>query len=123
MIACTSPAGTCSDTPFRIGLSATAAWRLVISSIISKFQDHLSERGAATRRVNFCEETLPKGFKLRLRAYGCEVVPLPVTATRRVANEALKHVGKFSLGHPTPPSSEIPSSFCASTANSIGSCL
>ena len=25
--------------------------------------------------------------------------------------------------HPTLPSSEIPSSFCASTANSIGSCL
>src|SRR4051794_14273234 len=34
MIACTSPAGTASDTPFRIGLSATVAWRLVISSIV-----------------------------------------------------------------------------------------
>src|SRR3954464_15166633 len=34
MIACTSPAGTSSDTPFRIGLSATVAWRLVISSIL-----------------------------------------------------------------------------------------
>src|SRR3954454_24078258 len=33
MIACTSPAGTCSDTPFRIGLSATVAWRLAMSSI------------------------------------------------------------------------------------------
>ncbi len=26
------------------------------------------------------------------------------------------------LDHPTDPSSEIPSSFCASTANSIGNC-
>src|SRR5205809_387061 len=33
MIACTSPAGTCSDTPLRIGLSATVACRFVISSI------------------------------------------------------------------------------------------
>lgn len=34
---------------------------------------------------------------------------------------------KFALdngnAHPTLPSNEIPSSFCASTANSIGSCL
>src|SRR3954447_9467460 len=34
MIACTSPAGTCSDTPFRIGLSATVACRLVICIIL-----------------------------------------------------------------------------------------
>src|SRR5438132_14405293 len=33
MIACTSPAGTSSDTPFRIGLSATVAWRLSIRSM------------------------------------------------------------------------------------------
>src|SRR6185503_5917910 len=33
MIACTSPAGTCSETPLRIGLPATVAWRLEIFSI------------------------------------------------------------------------------------------
>src|SRR4051812_138952 len=33
MIACTSPAGTARCTPFRIGLPATVAWRLVISSM------------------------------------------------------------------------------------------
>src|SRR6266567_1670697 len=33
MIACTSPAGTLSDTPFRIGLPATVAWRFSISSM------------------------------------------------------------------------------------------
>src|SRR6185369_7775 len=33
MIACTSPAGTSSVTPFRIGLSATVAWRFSILSI------------------------------------------------------------------------------------------
>src|SRR5881398_64486 len=37
MIACTSPAGTCSDTPLRIGLSATVAWRLVILSTWCRF--------------------------------------------------------------------------------------
>src|SRR5438034_5791873 len=33
MIACTSPAGTLSDTPLRIGLLATVAWRFSILSI------------------------------------------------------------------------------------------
>src|SRR3954451_719595 len=36
IIACTSPAGTCSDTPLRIGLSATVAWRLVMSSMVNR---------------------------------------------------------------------------------------
>src|SRR5690348_4955581 len=35
MIACTSPAFTASVIPFRIGLSATVAWRFSIRSIVS----------------------------------------------------------------------------------------
>ena len=33
MIACTSPAGTCSDTPFRIGLSATVADKPILNGV------------------------------------------------------------------------------------------
>ena len=45
MIACTSPAGTSSDTPFRIGLSATVAWRFSILNIQTLFF-----HGVAARR-------------------------------------------------------------------------
>src|SRR3954447_5076827 len=42
MIACTSPAGTCSVTPFKIGLPATVACRFEMSSIL--FADVLPGR-------------------------------------------------------------------------------
>src|SRR5438067_418528 len=75
MIACTSPAGTLSETPLRIGLSATVAWRLAISSISAhRFEEfivihresrsitehviHLAVRaawlGVVTGRLRFC---------------------------------------------------------------------
>src|SRR5690349_13973557 len=34
MIACTSPAFTASESPLRIGVPPTVAWRLVISSML-----------------------------------------------------------------------------------------
>src|SRR5687768_7562861 len=37
--------------------------------------------------------------------------------------DQLVHLVGIALGHPTLPSKLIPSSFCASTANSIGSCF
>ncbi len=35
---------------------------------------------------------------------------------------AIRNLNKYLEHYPTDPSSEMPSSFCASTANSIGSC-
>ena len=54
------------------------------------------------------------------------------TILRRISTYQLCVVSMFVVrvnmmedenkGHPTEPSNEIPNSFCASTANSIGSC-
>src|SRR5438874_532779 len=60
MIACTSPAGTLSDTPLRIGLSATVAWRLSIRSMAV-----LRARGAVVEEIaaHRVHRVLPDAFE------------------------------------------------------------
>src|SRR4051794_22304571 len=62
MIACTSPAGTCSVTPLRIGLSATVAWRLEMSSILVA---NVLPRGAVGEEVaaHIVHRVLADAFK------------------------------------------------------------
>src|SRR4051812_15224662 len=99
MIACTSPAGTASDTPFRIGLSATVAWRLVISSISSEFSGNVSNFVGVVPAVAPC---FKDATSIRLQFWFCfelsegnEVVAV----IRSVADEALQHLSQFELRH------------------------
>src|SRR5438270_4775784 len=118
MIACTSPAGTLSDTPFRIGLSATVAWRLVISSILFQFVDERADTsieffdGAfAQERVDFGEYPLPVLFQRWIGLpHGDEVMVLVRLAILLpTARESLQHRDQIIFtfnraAHPTLPS-------------------
>src|SRR5687767_14994323 len=107
MIACTSPAGTCSDTPFRIGLSATVAWRFSIVSIFALLHDEfvrwLSDRLTVDGRAYLV------GNDHRRMHWDCAV-----TWDMRVWEHVLALVSEWLVRHPTLPSRLIPSSFCAS---------
>src|SRR5438067_6170572 len=112
MIACTSPAGTCSDTPFRIGLDATVAWRFSIVSML--LLDHKFVRFLRYRRTVDFGTLVVRNDKAWVR--GCAIFG------RGSKEHVLALVDEWTR-HPTLPSRLIPSNFCASTANSIGSCL
>src|SRR5690349_9077481 len=91
MIACTSPAGTCSDTPFRIGLSATVAWRFSIRSIVRLLLAALLGRALLERQfqVGPTRDALP--HQITGAMIDCslpldrETVQLPSEATRTSA--------------------------------------
>src|SRR6185369_6367252 len=118
MIACTSPAGTSSDTPFRIGLSATVAWRFLIVSIVLFDHNFVSLIGDG-RAIDF----RPLVDRIGLGGIADFDGHAVATAFAGDTMVAATTIAAMSIHHPTLPSKLIPNSFCASTANSIGSCL
>src|SRR5690606_896117 len=118
MIAWISPALIVSESPFRIGLSATVAWRFSILSIavdpvfigFNLDGTAIDHQGLVLRNCDkfVCAADLVMGVRDQFRVR---------TRYDRTPPEKVpqKH-------HPTLPSRLIPNRFCASTANSIGSC-
>src|SRR5690606_11751476 len=128
MTACTSPAGTSSDRPLRIGLSPTETWRLLIDSIglFSSRGDHRVERDRGQqKRKEDCarhpdvnpgkDEHSDESGDRETRARQPDAVPGGMYRLPSVPAPT-----EPRLTHPTLPSRLIATSFCASTANSIG---
>src|SRR5437764_14215502 len=108
MIACTSPAGTASDTPLRIGLSATVAWRFSMLSIrgparwdLRLFAD--SEIGqilcGERKLVSFLELSVQIGAAAHRAGNGGKKVPLSAV---QCAGSERAATFRDLPGHPTP---------------------
>src|SRR6266478_5614119 len=149
MIAWTSPRFTVSESPWRISRSSTRTCRSLTSSsgIASIFLFGIGAPAPAPLAIGFClcqrneadgdgenRDNAPirrQGFKLARynhRRNECtesqgQNPTLPGGRNGTVAKRLRFEPELVGHGHyPTLPSSEIEISFCASTANSIGSC-
>src|SRR5258705_752266 len=111
--ACTSPAFTLRETPLSICRSPMPAWRSFISSTKPVIE-------CCLYRVHCLAEERPVRREGIARRPGAGAEPGPGSADS-VVQIAKDHCG--SVGQPTLPSRVIPSSCCASTANSIGNSL
>src|SRR4051812_46156304 len=88
MIACTSPAGTLSDTPFRIGLPATVACRSRMSSKLIRCPPELVSRSISPRAQRSPQWIVKqvqhdgREWSLRLLRPACRAVVEEVAAHR-----------------------------------------
>src|SRR5882762_10542430 len=115
--ACTSPAFTLREMPFRISRSPIPACRSFISSTKPLIE-------CCLQRVHCLTEKRPVSRERIARRPGTGAEPGPASADP-VDEIPSCHVYSVCApeAQPTLPSSVMPSSCCASTANSIGSSL
>src|SRR6202171_5610318 len=113
MTACTSPALTLREMPFSISRSPIPAWRSFISSTKPLIECCLYRVHRLAEKRPVCREGIP-------RRSGAGAEPGPGSADS-VVEVAQGH--EDLVNQPTLPSRVMPSSCCASTANSIGSSL
>src|SRR5712672_38425 len=137
MMACTSPLFTVSESPWRISRSSTRTCRFLTSSsdihsvlnLVRQFEALLDAIEAKLDSGDVGVIVLLNGHDtckmLRDRGHFDAQRLHPIGHLSEIGPNAAKIFQNKIVWlnhHPTLPSSEIEISFCASTANSIGSC-